>query len=799
MNRADTRSSIYLCSKGQSFLTKINPKLSGWMFFSIMILFTTNTFAHSQPSPSSHTQWQARAEQLTHQLVRLSRAMENSSSRVRAERLQTLLAIADERRQLLLDMVQEDPEGVLRVSLPDKARTIISDSVLSRLELTKDQTGTVEVICIHDEQGSPTKYFLQTATDRLSLHFKKNPPDLLTGTKVKVSGLTIKGQRQSMLGKTDGAIAIDSGDQDILLLAAGGEETTQGSAETNSTPLPNTFGEQKTLVLLAQYYDDTNPIPKTREEVHDLMFDTVSAFFMENSYQQTWLAGDTYGWYTIPISKDVCNFYNAGLATDQATLADGIDVNAYDRIVYFFATASACNTAGMGTVEGTPSRSYLDGTYKLEIIAHEMGHNLGLYHSNALDCHGETLGDSCTEIEYQDTVDTMGGDKAGHYNAIQKERLGWLNFGQSPTIQEATQGGVYSIAPYETPNTETKALRLFKGYDPISSNPLWYYLEFRQALGLDAFLSDRSYRLYREDVTNGIEVLLKREGKLSPLLLHMKPQSEYTSIFGFPDWRDPILNNEATFIDSREGISIHVNSITPEQAEIEIQAIPPTCTRTAPELSIDPSTSQWVTAGSTVSYQVTVTNTDQAECGLTGFSFSTTKLEEWTISLQPTSVTLNSGESTTIQLSITSPSSEPEGFYDITVSGFNQAAPSQEGSTVATYVISDDGENSPPSVINDTANVSPGNSVTVDVLANDSDPDGGTLQIVTATQGKQGTVTINSDGTITFLANTDAKRSDKFNYTVTDGEYLSTGTVTVKFSKGDSEGGGSKGGGKPQK
>ncbi len=800
MNAVDQSPSLRHTTRPQSAFSFFRQIRLGFALTGVLLLAASSAWAHPNNAVSPATANMAQAEQLTHRLVGLSRALEKAPSSDQAERLQTLLMVADERQQLLLDMVQENPGEVLRVALPDKVRTIIPEAVQDRLELNAEQTGTVEVICLHDEQGSPTKYFLQTASERLGLHFKNNPPDMLTGQKVKVSGLTVKGKRQSTLGETDGAMAIESGNQDVLILAAGGgEEVAQGTAGSSSAPLPNTFGEQKTLVLLAQYHDDTNPIPQTREEVHDLMFGTVSNFFMENSFQQTWLSGDTYGWYTIPVSKDVCNFYNAGLAADQAATSDGIDINAYDRIVYFFATASACNTAGMGTVEGSPSRSYLDGTYRLEIIAHEMGHNFGLYHSNALDCHGQTLGDSCTEIQYQDTVDTMGGDEAGHYNAIQKERLGWLNFGQSPSIQEVSDGGVYVIAPYETQIADTKSIKLFKGYDSRSGNSLWYYLQFRQALGLDEFLSDRSYRLYRGDVTDGIEVHLKKEGMQSPLLLHMKPESEYSNVFGFPDWRDPILHNGATFVDTREGISIRVNTVTPNQTEVQIQSVPPTCTRTAPMLSLDPSTSQWVTAGSTVSYQITVTNTDNTECGLTGFLLTTSEPGGWTTSLQPSSATLNPGESTTVELFVTSPASAYEGFYEITVTGINQAAPSKERLTVATYVVSADGGNSPPSVSNDMASVTPGNSVTVNVLGNDSDPDGDLLDIVNTTQGNQGDIAINSDATLTYFANTNAKRNDQFNYTVTDGEYEVTGTVTIKISKEPSGGSGGKGGGKPQK
>ena len=77
-----------------------------------------------------------------------------------------------------------------------------------------------------------------------------------------------------------------------------------------------------------------------------------------------------------------------------------------------------------------------------------MGHNFGLYHSHAWDCGAPPIGTGCTSIEYGDTLDVMGGSSY-HFNAFQKERLGWLNYGASPPITPVTASGTYSIDGYE--------------------------------------------------------------------------------------------------------------------------------------------------------------------------------------------------------------------------------------------------------------------------------------------------------------------------------------------------------------
>lgn len=91
-----------------------------------------------------------------------------------------------------------------------------------------------------------------------------------------------------------------------------------------------------------------------------------------------------------------------------------------------------------------------------------MGHNFGLYHSQSLDCGTVTLGTSCASQEYGDTLDIMGY-AVYHFNAFQKERLGWLDYGSSPPLTTVSAAGTYTIAPYETEGSASKALRIPRG------------------------------------------------------------------------------------------------------------------------------------------------------------------------------------------------------------------------------------------------------------------------------------------------------------------------------------------------
>lgn len=59
---------------------------------------------------------------------------------------------------------------------------------------------------------------------------------------------------------------------------------------------------------------------------------------------------------------------------------------------------------------------------------------------------------------------------------------------------------------------------------------------------------------------------------------------------------------------------------------------------------------------------------------------------------------------------------------------------------------------------------------TVDVLANDTDPDNDTLMVVNATQGKNGSVRIGTDSTLAYTPDRNFSGTDTFTYTLSDGK-----------------------------
>jgi hypothetical protein len=76
-------------------------------------------------------------------------------------------------------------------------------------------------------------------------------------------------------------------------------------------------------------------------------------------------------------------------------------------------------------------RSSDNGLSTPHVVAHEIGHNLGLHHARFLNCgdavYTENALNTCGYVEYGD-FDDMGLDyePTFHFNAVFKELLGWL-------------------------------------------------------------------------------------------------------------------------------------------------------------------------------------------------------------------------------------------------------------------------------------------------------------------------------------------------------------------------------------
>jgi len=177
------------------------------------------------------------------------------------------------------------------------------------------------------------------------------------------------------------------------------------------------------------------------------------------------------------------------------------------------------------------------------------------------------------------------------------------------------------------------------------------------------------------------------------------------------------------------------------------------------------------------------------------------------------SIALTQGSTATLSAGLTSNDSDPNGdVFSIvgvspTTSGGGTAsvvggqviynAPTVVGTDTFTYSISDaDGTSSAsvtvtlnpsnaPIAVNDTTTIQQGNPATIAVLANDSDPDGDSLQLVATSQPINGTAAIGGNNAI-YIPNSGFAGLDFFTYSVTDG-LGGTASATVTVQVGGSQ------------
>jgi len=585
--------------------------------------------------------------------------------------------------------------------------------------------GELEIIYQDFKDGRHSLSYSLKRSDgtRVPLQFVKEPPThLLTGDHVRASG--------QMSG---GSLILYSGSTNVKQTTTKTTGDATGTAAT-SIPVPNTFGAQSTLVILVNFQDDAIQ-PYTIADAQNAFFGTANNFLMENSYGQTSITGTVVGWYTIPVSVTTCDTSQIATAAKNSATAAGVNLSSYTRYVYAFPMDNACGFGGASDVGGNPSESWINGTtgpggttLDIHVIDHELGHAFGLWHSHLLDCGTTaTICSNGTVVEYGDLMDVMGVPQTAspHYNAFQKEQLGWLNYGASPSIQTVTSSGTYTIYPYELAGPGPNALKVLQSTDPTTGAKTWYYLESRQAIGFDAFLTDPTYYLQNE--TTGVLFHLGTGSKGSEQL-DMTPGTQ-------PDnsYFDMSLVAGQSFQDSTAGVTFTPTAVSSTGATVQIAMNgSSSCAAAKPTVSVSPSQSQYVASGAAVNFTATVVDNDSSSCAPGTFNLGDALPSGWTGVWNSTAVALSPGKSGSAILTVTSPAGTADGSYNVGVSATNNLASSYSGSAAATYAIS-----SAPLSISLTTNQSsylPGQTVAISVsLLSGTLPNAGASVTVTVT------------------------------------------------------------------
>jgi hypothetical protein len=320
-------------------------------------------------------------------------------------------------------------------------------------------------------------------------------------------------------------------------------DTAPAPARATAAAAVAASGAKTILVMPVRWGAASQPVTPAAAET--LLNGDAAAWYSETSYGALSISATSTPVLTIP-DPGACNASAVQTNAINAAQAAGYTPSSYTNRMIIVPN-QYCTWGGLGQVGG-PTSWIRGDQWSLRIPVHELGHNLGLWHSNALLCtDSQTL--ACTEHEYYHPYDAMGlaWEGVGHFGAPQKAALGWI----AERSRDVTASGPVTLDPIESAAMGTQAVR-------IATAHRTYWLEYRVPQLFDLFASHPP---------NGVYVTIEKVAGLSttegPMLLDMHPGTSVTSGFGDAEYDrmlDAALTAGESYADPWNELSITVEA-----------------------------------------------------------------------------------------------------------------------------------------------------------------------------------------------------------------------------------------------
>jgi hypothetical protein len=417
-------------------------------------------------------------------------------------------------------------------------------------------SGIVERTHADTSGGARAITVLSTPTGPQAVSFDADQPVPPNGAEVDLTGRLVGATLQTDIVTITGpALAVPA------RAAAGGSHAQQAVSGTPRTVAIVVI----TLGTSTPSYSDTQ-----LQNVMVSNANSVSNYFSEQSYGAVSFrginsaAGDVF--HVTLAASSGCPWQSWGSQAAAAAPA----VNGYDNVIYVFNSQHQCGFAGVAWLPGR--EAFIDNAFTLPVVAHELGHNLGVHHAASLRCTsgGQTVAFAntdlaCTPSEYGDLWDVMGSSPSNQQNAFHKLQSGWLGSASGPRVQSITTSGSYTVAPLEAASGVALLLipHVTAGTvaDPSTTLGDTFALDFRQP--------SRTFDTFGlgSPATSGVQIrLVQTPGSGYPAqteLLDATPQTP-------GNFNDAALTQGSTFTDAADAITIVTTDVNPLGATVQV-------------------------------------------------------------------------------------------------------------------------------------------------------------------------------------------------------------------------------------
>ncbi|HYN69547.1 MAG TPA: hypothetical protein VEX41_04995 [Candidatus Eisenbacteria bacterium] len=375
------------------------------------------------------------------------------------------------------------------------------------------------------------EYTLETADGTVKLTFAgdKAPDGFTSGARVRVRGNLAAG-----------------------IVAVGGP-----NAAAVVEPATVVAAASKTVALLLVNFIGKTTQPWTIAQAQGILFsnaNSVANYFAEESFGQLSVTGAVFGYYTLDVNINACDFTDIGNKARAAATAAGVNLNSYTNVQYAFPSLP-CGWSGLAYLPGRDT--WINNALTLYVSAHELSHNFGVHHASTINCSegGVRVALSsnlanCSYSEYGDPFSVMGNGSTRHTHNQQLASLGWLS---GPNLQTVASTGSYPLTSADDAGTAVKAIRVARG------NGTYLYLELRQPVG-----SNFDNFSVSDPVVNGLSLRISSDwGTITQSkLIDATPATS--------SYADAPLAVGATFTDPLSGASVTTVSIGSRTAQVLI-------------------------------------------------------------------------------------------------------------------------------------------------------------------------------------------------------------------------------------